>query len=613
MGGVAGPLGRPEENGALATSGKTTVTRTAPWYLPGRELTCGLVVDGYRAQGAPLPIRVANPRKAALPKTERRAYNGRPTFFVDGKPLAWSGYASYDFQPGNVGEFGASGADMFVVATDAGRHVHQVAAPTWVDRDRYEFGELDERVAMGLQANPEAFVTLRVSLALPPFWLQDHADSAALVRTDQGDSGWEETGTPAVSLASKAWREQQARCLRALIRHCKEQPWAERVAGYILGGEVTEEWFAWGCNDGQYSDYSGVNQGAFAAWCGKKGLPFKAVPSPADRDRAGYDVYPADEAGRACAAYAQFCSDTAADTVGYFARVVKQETHGRGLVGVFYGYVMQLAGEKRQSLGGHFALRQVLEARDVDYLLGIPLHNFRRLTDGYDVYTSATESILAHGKGFVNENDLFSWLHNAHWYTEYDPADPRAGAIKMHQRVLADDLVHGVSRQWFALQADWHHDAGLQKEFAREIALNRTATTYRRDPVEEVAFVVDDTSFACMPPGTALPATTHPYFLYMLARTGAPVGVWLLSDLDRLPDRVRVVVVGNATGARKKDLAKLRRLIEKGRRTVVVTGPAGLVDPDTYQWDPNATRSLTGLPVAVEDAAATGRSRARER
>jgi hypothetical protein len=594
-----------EEKQSLVATGNATVSRDAPWYLPARELSAGLVVNGYRA-GEDAPIAFTNATQPALPETERREYNGRPTFFVDGKPFTWSGYASYDFLPGSVSEFGASGVDMFVVATDAGAHVHQIAAPTWLGGDRYDFGELDERVAMGLQANPGAFITLRVSLALPAFWIRQHEESRARVRTDAVDLPWFETGYAAVSLASEEWRAQQAECLRKLLRHCKEQPWARRVAAVIIGGEVTEEWFAWGANDKQYADYSAPNAAAFAAWCKEKGLPFTDMPSPADRDFAGYDVYPSNDAGKRSAAYALYASEKTAETISYFAKAVKDETQGRCFVGAFYGYVLQLAGESRQHTGGHFALRALLDDPNVDYLLGIPLHNYRRYIDGYDLYTTATESVFAHGKGYANENDLFSWLHNGLWYTEYEPADPRKGAIRMHQRVTGDDLVHGVSRQWFSLLASWHHDAGLQAEFAREIALNRNASRYDRTSADEVAFVVDDTSFASMPPASTLARATNLDLLYALGRTGTPVGVWLLSDLDRLPERVRVVVVASATAARPQDLDKLRALIREGRRTLVVVGPVGLVNPGTMDWNTSATRELLGLPISIEDAAAPG-------
>ena len=590
-----------DQRKALADTGQCQVRAKTPWYLPDRALTVGLVVDGYRVAGAqPAVIHVANSSQPGFPMTERREYHGRPTAFVNGKPLCWSSYSSYDFEPGNVGEFGRAEASVITIPVAAGRHIHQVAAPTWIAPDRYDFSELDERVCMSLQANPNAWLLMRPSLSLPVFWLQQHPEAIVKVRTPQGDVAWEETGTLAASLASADWRQQQAACLRALIAHCARQPWASRVIGFMPTGEVTEEWFAWGCNDGAYGDYSPANQTGFARWCEAHDYPWRQVPEPAAQQRPGYDYYPPDDAGRQSAAYAQYSSDLSADVIAGFAKDIKEATKGRCLTGVFYAYLVQLTGEPRQHTAGQFALRRLLDCPDVDFLAGVPLHNFRDLTNGYDLYSSATESILRAGKLYFNENDLFSWLHHSIWHTLYDPADPRGAAISMHRRALADDMVHGVEAGWFSLLSSWHHDAALMAEFAKQTALQATGAQYDRTPAEEVAFVVDDTSFAWLPPETALPRAINTGLLYALGRTGAPIGVWYLRDLDRLPERIKLLVIAEATAARPEDLEKLGRVLRQGGRTVVVIGAPGAVNPVTQKTDPTAPATLTGLPLRVE-------------
>lgn len=596
---------------ALSDRGRVALRRATPWYLPERALTAVVVVDGYRAAGATARVRVHNPAHSGFPRVERRQHNGRPTLFINGRPATWSGYSSYEYQPGNVTEFGASGVNMFVVPVAAGRHVHQISATTWPAPDRYDFSQVDERVCMSLQANPQAMLVLRVSLALPVFWLQAHPESIALVRTAEGNGpgetvAWEETGCLAASLASEQWRAQQEACLGALIAHCAAQPWASHVAGFHPTGEVTEEWFAWGCNDGLYADYSPATQAAWAAWCGRQGYPWRSVPLPRERQRPGWDYFPGDEAGRQAATYSRWQNELTSDIVARFCRVIKEATGGRCLAGAFHSYLVQLAGEPRQSISGQFGVRRLLDCPDFDFFAGVPLLNYRDLTHGYDANGSATESILAAGKLLVNENDMFSWLHHALWHVLYDPADPRAGVISMHRRVLADDMVHGAQRGWFSLLASWHHDAGLQAEFAREVALQATSPRYDRRGTEEVAQAVDDSSFNWMTPGSTLPGATHPGLLYALGRTGAPVGVWLLRDLDRLPARIKMVVIAEATAALPEDLRKLAALLREGGRTVVVLGAPGLIDPQKLRWDLTAPGALLGLPLRVNEAGGPG-------
>jgi hypothetical protein len=550
---------------------ETMIRRKVPWWISKGEYVLGLVADGYRIKGPEEKVRVINTLTPQLAKTERRNYNGRPALFVDGKPFAWQGYSSYDYQPGNVTEFGKHGANLFIVPTCAGSHLHHIAASTWIAPDKFDFSELTERVNFSLQGNPDAKICLRVSLNLPPFWIEEHLDELVRIRTDEGDLAWEETSSRCISLASEAWKRDQEKALRKLIRFCKSQPWADRMIGFMLTSEVTEEWFAWGCNDGMYSDYSKVNQAAFAKWLNR--TEGNLIPSPDVRKSEGNEIYPGTPDGRLAAEYNQFYSDLTANTICHFAKIVKDETEGRTMVGVFYGYVIQLAGEPRQSLAGQFGLRRLIDDKDVDFLAGIPILDFRQLSGGYSAFTTTVNSLQAKGKLFLDENDLFSWLHPGIWYNLglYDKKDPRKGAYSMHHRVTAQCAVYGVMEGKFSLMTSWHHDDGLQNEFKKLDEIYKGTISLDRSPVEEIAFIVDDNSFAHTPPDSKK-LIINKQLLLSLALTGAPVGVWLMSDLDKLPERTKLVVIAGCHSPAPADEIKLNKIIKAGEKTVLIPG-----------------------------------------
>ena len=595
-----------EERVSLAETKECVLSREIPFWMPSRDLTLGLVAGGRRVTGKEVPFSITNIKVADLPRMECRTHAGRPTVFLEGRPYTWCGYATYEFQPGNVQKFGVSQADLFVIPANAGRHVHEITEPTWLGPGQYDFGEIDQYACLALQSNPEAKLMIRVSLGLPAFWLMKHEAEWALVQTDKGNLPWEESGLPVASFASEAWREQQATNLRALIQHVRSQPWVDRVVGFIPTCGTTEEWFAWGCNNGYFSDYSRPGREKYRQWCLERGYPFFDMPSHLDRQHIGWDLFPASPEGQNAAVYALFQSDLAVETMEYFARVIKEETEHRSLVGIFHGYVIQLAGEARQHLAGHFALQRALRSPVLDLILGVPLHHYRNLGAGYDTYSTAIESVQMAGKVYVNENDLFSWLHQSPWTMEYSAQFPREAAIHMHQRVLANNMVHGVPGQWFSLFAHWHHDSLLQEAFAQMIRIQQQGLRFDRTGVEQIAFVVDDTSFAWFPPLSSLPKETNINLLYAFARTGAPVSTWLLSDLDQLPNRIGLVIIACATAAQPRDLEKLRSLLAKGGRTILLVGPAGLVDPNTLEWFPQAPATLTGLPIVVDYVSGSG-------
>lgn len=595
------------EKDALAKVGTVKIQRTVPWYLPPKSLATAIVTPRGLVDGAGASFEVVNAQHPDLPQAKRELVGGVPTFTRNGVPVPWSGYSSFDFQPGNVEEFGRKGANMFLLATNAGRHIHNVSRPTWNDDGTYDFKELDELATMSLGANSQANLVIRVSLGLPPSWYALHPETRVIVRDKGKDYVWEESGGVMASLNSEAWKAQQAANLRELIAYVRKQPWADRVVAFLLVGGVTEEWFNWGSNNQECADYSAPQQEAFAAWCQAKKFPWKKIPSPEDRMITGTAFYPDTEAGRCAAAYQQFISETTARTISHFAKVVKEATADRSLTGAYYGYTIQLAGEPRQSLSGHFGVRELLDDPNLDFLAGIPLHDYRKnLAAAYHVEAGMNASIQSAGKGYIDENDMFSWLHPGPWHTLFNEKDPRAGAISMHQRVLSGDVINGNAYHWYSLLSNWHHDDALQTEFSLHHKIQADSLRWNRSPRNGIAFVVDDTSMAWITPKTNYLQFSNIQGLYAAARTGASVGAYLLSDVDKIPESVKMIVVAYAVAPKPPALAKLKEVIARGGRTIVVVGPAGLIDADTQKWDDQGPATLTGLPVTVHRDTAKG-------
>jgi len=233
--------------------------------------------------------------------------------------------------------------------------------------------------------------------------------------------------------------------------------------------------------------------------------------------------------------------------------------------------------------------------------------DFRQLSqDGYDTSVTARASILKAGKLYNKENDLLSWLHHNIWHTEYDAADPRAAAISMHRRVNAGNCVYGSPQQWFNLVPTWHNDRLLHDDFALQNRILKESINCDRTSLEEVAFVVDDDSFAWKSPGSKFWRYTHKYLLKAIGQTGASVDVWLLSDIDRLPDRIRFIVIADASAARPENIAKLKQEISKGEKTFLIIGLPGYINPQTGRRSESSVSDLLGFDVKVDPAGGDG-------
>lgn len=575
--------------------GKQTYVRNLPSWLAGESYTVTASADGVRV-GKECTVKINQNEIRGFPEVERRKYNGRMSVFVDGEPFPWVGYASYDYVPGSVNDFGNSGINLFCIPVACGQHIHaHVADPTILGVNRYDYGQIDERVGFSLQSNPDAKIMLRVNLLLPRAWMEAHPGCEPLVYRDGKLLKWAETsGVQDISLMCEDWLKDQTEELEKLLAYCESRPWGNRVIGIMVSGEVTEEWFAWAANSQgvYYGDYSTHGIAAFKKWLednscnADTSLSPYAVPLPSQRKFPGVRFKPNTGEGRLAAAYSEFLNDFTAGIICHFASAVKRASHGRLLAGSLYGYVIQLAGDDRQSTAGHMGLQKYLECDDIDYICGIPWLNYRDPVNGFDTFVSAAESVYAHGKLVVNENDSFSVFHPFIWHKHYPgekPGDKTGGAGLMHRSTFAYDFVRNNPRQYFSLMATWHYDPDMQKVLSELAGIEKEhiASDIDHTGCEEIAFMVDDHSYAWAEETSGYTLETVSKVLHATGRTGAPVGTWILSDIDKLPDRIKFVIVTNALCPTKETLRKLQNAIDAGGRTFLIIGELGVYDPES--------------------------------
>lgn len=573
--------------------GAAQYERVLPEWLAREKYTVTVSRDGIRTENE-CATAVTGDASKGFPDVRRETNHGRTAVFVDGKPFPWTGFASYDYVPGSVNDFGNNGINLFCIPVACGQHIHaHVADPTILGENRYDYGQTDERVGFSLQSNPEAMIMLRVNLLLPRSWIEAHPDCKPLVYRNGKLLAWAETsGVEDISLMCPEWLADQTAELEKLLSYCESRPWGNRVIAIMISGEVTEEWFAWAANSegAYYGDYSIHGISAFKKWLEENrpgtdtAVSGYTVPLPEQRKFPGARFKPDTAEGRLAAAYSEFLNDFTAGVICRFAHAVKKASHGRLLAGSLYGYVIQLAGDGRQSTAGHMGLEKYLNCDDIDYICGIPWLNHRDPVNGYDTFVSAAESVYAHGKLVINENDSFSVFHPFIWHRHYPgetPDDVTGGAGLMHRSTFAYDFVRGNPRQYFSLMATWHYAPGMQaviSDLAR-IGRENISADIDRTGCEEVAFMVDDHSYAWAEETSDSTRKSVSDVLYAAGRTGAPVGTWILSDIDRLPDRIKTVVITNALCPTVETAEKVSKAVAKGGRTFVIVGDHSVYNP----------------------------------
>ncbi len=457
------------------------------------------------------------------------------------------------------------------------------------------------------EAHPTGYFYLRIWIGPERSWLDAHPEERIV------DAGGKRSMF--VSPASEAGREHVSELLRGRLRLVLESPYADHFIGAAVQYLHTAEWFYPDLN--HFTDYSAPNRRAFQRWLKARygtdealqaawgqpetTLDTASLPLPKMRDAAAWGPFRDPVKQRPAADMTRFQSELVADTIAYYCKVVKEVTRGRSLAGAFYGYTHELNNNGPRALAhsGHLALGRLLDCPDVD-IIQAPYSYFERGLGAPGHFHLPVDSLALHGKLAIMEEDSYTHLAAPPGKGMVAPGwrertKSLAETVALTERNYGNFLTHRAGFWFFDLLSDgrWN-DAAFWKstELAQTLARHVQAQPAF---APEIAFLADELSVDALRDTTG-PELTHAlsYWRAEMDRLGMPVGYYLQSDLNRLPESVKVIVFANAYRIDDATRPAVARLLARGA-TVIWTYAAGLVGekgPDVA----NVAR-LTGFPV----------------
>jgi hypothetical protein len=556
---------------------------------------------------------------------------GVPTFTLNGIPYSTPTFETYSPHERYFTQFANANVRVFGFNANAAACDYGHSRPVWLAADVWDDSGFLERADQVALASESALLLPRINLGTPQWWLEQNHEQ--LERFEDGSTQPLDTGPTLPpdrafpSLASGGWRQAIGSALAKLIGRLQESRHAERIFGYVLSGLHTEEFYHWTCGSNQCAGYSPHTVAAFRQFLRRRyrdtgalqsawrsldvSFDNAGIPSSRERRAANHSPFRDPAVARNVIDFYQFWNELIPDTIDYFAGFARRATRGRKVIGAFYGYMYEFAGDPEF---GHNALGKLVRSKSVDFIAVTASYSHRQAGNGSDYTRSPALSVQLHNKVWYHDNDVVSFrakeimermgfTSDADWTRNLDVQLKSLGYTEtaeesrwMYRRGLGMALCRGLHHAWFDLHGGYFDDPKLMAEIKQLNNLITRAVLDDRSSIAEVLVVADELSCMYAAPQSHLLRESLLTPQNQLARMGVATDHVLVDDLDLVDvDRYKMVIFLNAWHLTQRQRQTIRRRVLGNGRYVVCCYATGLFTERGESW--KDMQDLLGLQI----------------
>ena len=462
--------------------------------------------------------------------------------------------------------------------------------PVWRWFGKYDFGSLEEQFDDVLAVNPEAEFICMVDLNTP-IWLQRQL-------TLRGQSADCESFTMlSCACANESWLKATTEYLEAVVKHM-EKRYGDRIRAYLLACGQTDEWM-----DTSRGAAGRTKTEKWKKWLeghGKKDVP---VPTFERMDRASFnDLIRDPKTEQDIIDYNQFNSDLIVDTILSFAKKTRGLIPKKRQIGVFFGYILELARYRLVS-AGHLEYERLYASGDIDFFIS-PGTYTDRLMGGGSGFMVPNGTRVLNGKGFLHEVDHRTPTYNLHldeyvsigWVSPWKNQQETNAGLK---REFSLAIINNASTWCFDMWGGVFQSQETMKLVAQSKKLWDRYTVEKYKSRSEVALIVDPQSTQYINDQNPIVGQIYQKMRNKLNRLGAPFEVFSFNDLEKADlGQYKMLVMPGLFLVTPERMDILKNHVFKDGRTVLFVYAPGICDGK----DLNTARveKLTGTEFDTE-------------
>ncbi len=559
---------------------------------------------------------VAHVAPGAGLSSEVRLHNGVPALYVNG--TLTSQVMASPYRPGesDFNDFRKAGISIFDIYLRF----------DWTGPEQYDFTKVDAKIESYLKIEPKVLFLPRVLLTPGRWWREAFPDDITM-RDDGSPAGM--FGQPFhPSLASENYRRLSHKAMTAFITHLEDK-YGDHILGYQVGNGFGGEWLMfnsfWEIRPGGQpptkfgvEDYSPPARALFRNWLKKKygtdeelrrawgdaKVTFETAtpPNEVERYTSTHGVFFDPAVSRRVPDYFCFFNDMVSDVLLENARWAKELTHGKKIVGAFYGYLWCNFPNLSVVHSGHLGLAKVLASADVDFIASPYTYDNKQI-GGPNNSQTLPEAAALHGKLYFNEVDTETHLHQRQWRWGESLRNPTnfEETKGLLVRDYAYALTKGFGMWWTDLHGGTYHDEQIINLLGKLKQLDEKYLDVDKSSNADIAVILDEAGFTYCGDGEPLfNALLTAQKQWQFAFIGAPWEPYLLSDLDnpKLRD-FKLYIFLNTFQVTPAQREAIHDRLKRNAATAVWVYAPGYIDGKKLSLE-NMT-ALTGIKLAEDD------------
>lgn len=560
---------------------------------------------------------ISGPAPEALTTTSSvESIGGKTYMIVNGEPVVPIWYARPEnpdlFEAHTITKYADVGVDTVVTYVFLNNYYGDV----WT-KEGFVSDAIDSMMQANLTGNPNAKFIVTLDFNAPAWWQEENpGELSALANTSPDKTG--------ASFASEKWKQESGSIMLQAVEYMMQQPYANQIIGFKVTGGYTLEWNWWGTSGivDDVGDFSQCGIAAFRAWLTEKygtdsvlqqaygdnsiTLANAMPPSAALRSDDYLDTVITVQDHQQMMDYELYMAQLKADTIEYFAKLVKDATQDRLIVGTYAGYFFPGGGYEFTTAVANVYFQKLLQSEYVDFIKSPWMYGMREIGDSAE-FMGPVDSLDLYGKLWIIEDDTRLNLQKmlgkqddnaaVGWTRDYQQS------VEQLKRNFSYILSKGMGISFYNLVWNFTDDDQYYGVVGQMYAQMKESLCLVSESTADIAVFVDGESHMLIPyeeesANSILYSSVYREQLEELGHIGAPYDLYLLDDLkDGLVPEYKINIFLATTLITEEERAAIENQLQKNGNILVWIFTDGISDGE--KTDVTLMEDIIGMDLSV--------------